>query len=169
MSGHVVLFEDMGWRHLYPITLSRPSFDCRVGTTSLGRRLIAQLALKDIRRVDLLCRSGLRGIVEREYPGHSVNHTPSGDVYFLNGRLLALGESLDELFTLLDKAVAVVSHGELVGARVAKDTSGKFFEELEEHLEKGLPFPTPSEHTTAPLPPSLRLIAHLWDLVAMNG
>ena len=168
MSGHVVLFEDSGWQRLYPITLSRPSFDCRLGTTSLGRRLIAQLALKDIRRVDLLCRSGLRPIVEREYPGHSVNRAAPGDVYFLNGRLLALGEGLDELFALLDKAVAVVSHGELVGARLGADVSATFFAELEEHLEKGLPSPTPSDHTTAPLPESIRLVAHLWDLVALN-
>jgi UDP-N-acetylglucosamine diphosphorylase/glucosamine-1-phosphate N-acetyltransferase len=169
MSGHVVLFEDAGWRRLYPITLSRPSFDCRMGTTSLGRRLIAQLALKDIRRVDFLCRTVLRPIVEREYPGHTVNRAGAGDVYFLNGRLLALGESLDALFALLDKAAAVVSHGELVGARVTGDAAAAFFEQLEEHLDKGWPSPTPSDHTTAPLPQSVRLIAHPWDLVAATG
>jgi UDP-N-acetylglucosamine diphosphorylase/glucosamine-1-phosphate N-acetyltransferase len=169
MSGHVVLFEDAGWRRLYPITLSRPAFDCRVGATSLGHRLIAQLALKDIRRVDLLCRSGLRPLVERDYPGHSVNKTVTGDVYFLNGRLLALGEGLDALFALMDKAVAVMSHGELVAARISADASAAFFEELESHLEKGLPPPTPSDHTTAPLPQSIRLVAHLWELVAANG
>lgn len=169
MSGHVVLFEDAGWPELYPITLSRPSFDCRVGTMSLGRRIIAQLALKDLRRVDLLCRPILRPIVERDYPGHVVNRAVSGDVYFLNGRLLALGESLEALFELLDRAVAVVSHGELVGARVSSGESAAYFEQLEDHLEKGLLPPTPAEHTTAPLPQSLHVMSHLWDLVALNG
>jgi UDP-N-acetylglucosamine diphosphorylase/glucosamine-1-phosphate N-acetyltransferase len=169
MTAHAVLFEDAGWRRLYPVTLSRPSFDCRIGATTLGRRLGAQLARREIRRVDLLSRPLFRPIVEREYSGHIVNRAAEGDVYFLNGRLLALGESLDDLFHLLDKKVAVQSHGELVGARLDGGAAVRFFEQLQKCLEEGQPAPVPSDHTVLPLPGSLRLARYLWDLVAWNG
>ena len=169
MSGHVIVFEDAGWRRLYPITVSRVAFDGRVGVTTLGKRLTAQLARRDLKRVDFLCRPLLRPIVEREYPGHGVNRGADGDVYFLNGRLLALGDGLDDLIALLDKAVAVQSHGDLVGARLTGNAAVEFFRTLESHLEAGTPVPMPTDHTVAPLPASLRLVRHLWDLVAWNG
>ena len=86
MNHQVVIFEDAGWRRLYPATLSRPSFDCRVGAATLARRLALQLGRRDLKRVDLLCRAALRPVVEREYAGHGVNRAPGEDVLFLNGR-----------------------------------------------------------------------------------
>jgi UDP-N-acetylglucosamine diphosphorylase/glucosamine-1-phosphate N-acetyltransferase len=169
MSRHAVIFEDAAWSRLYPITLSRPTFDCRTGVTTLGRRLAAQLARREFRRVEYLCRPLLRPIVEREYSGHGVNRPTEGDVYFLNGRLLALGESLDDLLGLLDRAGAVQEHAELVGARMSGDRAQAFGRDLLEALEKGEPAPFPIDHTTAPLPANLRLVRHLWDLVALNA
>jgi hypothetical protein len=168
MSRQAVIFEDAGWRRLYPLTLARPSFDCRVGVTTLGRRLSAQLGKHDIKRVDFLCRQVLRPIVEREYSGHAVNRPGEGDVTFLNGRLLALGEGLDVLLGLLDRAVAVQAHGELVGVRVTGPRAQGFGEELFEALERGHPAPFPEDHTTAPLPEDLRMIRRPWDPVGLN-
>ena len=169
MSVHVIVFEDAGWRRLYPITLSRAAFDCRVGVTTLGKRLTAQLARRDMKRVDFLCRPLLAPIVEREYPGHGVNRGVEGDVYFLNGRLISLGDGLDDLLVLLDKAVAVQSQGELVAARLSGKAAVDYFKSLESHLDAGTPAPMPTDHTIAPLPGSIRLARYLWDLVALNG
>mgnify|MGYP001083298989 CR=1 FL=1 len=80
MNHQVVIFEDAGWRRLYPITLSRPTFDCRVGAATLGRRLTLQLGRRDLKRVDFLCREQLRPGVEREYAGHGVNREAGEDV-----------------------------------------------------------------------------------------
>lgn len=169
MSQHVIVFEDAGWRRLYPLTLSRPTFDLRVGVTTLARRLVAQLAHRDLKRVDFLCRSQLRPLVEREYTGHSVNHDADGDVLFLNGRILTLGESLEDLVLLLEKAAAVQHHGELVGARLTGDAAAAFARELLEAVEVGEPAPFPPDHTVAPAPEGVRMARHLWDLVAWNA
>jgi UDP-N-acetylglucosamine diphosphorylase/glucosamine-1-phosphate N-acetyltransferase len=169
MSQHVVVFEDSGWRRLYPITLARPSFDARIGVTTLGRRLVGQFAARDGKRVDFLCRPALRPIAEREYTGHSVNHPTGGDVLFLNGRLLALGSGLEDLLHLLDKAVAVQEHGELVGARVTGDAAPAFGKALQAALESGDPAPFPSDHSVAGAPEGIRLVRYPWDLVALNA
>jgi UDP-N-acetylglucosamine diphosphorylase/glucosamine-1-phosphate N-acetyltransferase len=169
MSRQVVVFEDAGWRRLYPITLTRPAFDCRVGAVTLGRRLAAQLAQREVKRVDYLCRPVLRPVVERDHPGHRVNHDVDGDVLFLNGRLLCLGDALDDLIVLLDKAVAIQENGELVAARVTGDTASNYRRSLQEALEGGGPAPLPRDHTVTGAPKGIRLVRHPWDLVKWNG
>lgn len=169
MSRTLVVFEDAGWRRLHPVTLSRPSFDCRVGVTTLGRRLAAQFQQHEVKRVDYLCRAALRPLVEREETGHAVNHPAEGDVLFVNGRCLLLGNALLDLVFLLDKAVAVERHGELVGARVTGEAAREFGEALLSALEAGEPAPFPPDHSVAGAPEAVRLVQHLWDLVAWNG
>ncbi len=168
MSHHIVVFEDSGWRRFYPLTLSRPTFDLRVGATSLARRLIAKLAQRDQKRVDFICRPLLRPLVEREHPGHTVNHEPDGDVIFLNGRLLTMGESLEDLIFMMEKAVAVQEHGELVGAWVTGDAAHDFGRDLETALDAGEPAPFPPDHTVAAAPEGIRLARYPWDLVNWN-
>ena len=169
MSHQVVIFEDAGWRRLYPLTLSRPAFECRTGTAPLARRLTAQLARKDFKRVGFLCRPVLRPLVQRDYAGHAVNRETEGDLIFLNGRTLCLGDALDDLITLLEKAAAVQSHGELVAARVTGARAAAFYTDLEEALAAGEPAPLPSDHTVTGAPEGVRLVRHLWDLVGWNG
>jgi UDP-N-acetylglucosamine diphosphorylase/glucosamine-1-phosphate N-acetyltransferase len=169
MNHQVVIFEDAGWRRLYPITLSRPTFDCRVGVATLGRRLTLQLGRRDLKRVDFLCREQLRPGVEREYAGHGVNRAAGDDVLFLNGRLLCLGDAITDLHTLLDKAVAVQRNGELVAARVTGAAAAAFAADLARALESGEPAPFPRDHTVAGAPEGVRLAGHLWDLVAWNA
>ncbi len=169
MSTQALIFEDAGWRRLYPLTLSRPAFDLRAGATTLGRRLGAQLAGREVKRVDLLCRDLLRPVVERDYQGHAVNKEGEGDVLFLNGRLLCLGESFADLAVLLDKAVAVQEHGELLAARVTGKAAATFRQAVKDALDAGEPAPFPPDHTVAGAPEGVRLVRHLWDLVAWNG
>jgi UDP-N-acetylglucosamine diphosphorylase/glucosamine-1-phosphate N-acetyltransferase len=165
-----LVFEDLHWRRLYPITLSRASFEVRVGATTLGQRLAAQLGGHDVKRVDFLCRPVLRPLVERDHPSHRVNPRLDGeDVTFLNGRLLCLDRGLEELLELVDKSVAVQEHGELLACRLSGDSARMFAEELGACLERGHAAPVPSDHTTAPLPGSVRAVRYPWDPVAWNA
>jgi len=169
VNREAILFEDAGWRSLYPITLTRPTFDCRAGVTTLGRRLISQLARREIKKAGFRCRPLLRPLVERDHPGHAVNQLPDGEVFFLNGRLLAASDAFDDLIALLEKTVAVEERGELVAARLTGADAARFGEELAERLEAGEPPPLPHDQTVAPAAEGVRLIRHPWDLVAVNA
>ena len=167
-TRRVVIFEDRGHRGLYPATLSRPTFSLRTGATTLGRRLMAQLAERDLKQVELVCRTGLRPLVERGYLGHSVNDPKPGDTLFLNGRLLCLGNSLDRLLELLEKSVAVTEAGVLVGARLTGSAARTYQEELLDALEAGEPAPLPVQQSVGEPWDDLLLVRHLWDLVNGN-
>ncbi len=169
MSQEALIFEDAGWRDLYPITLSRPAFDCRVGATTLGRRLALQLTRREVKRVDFLCRPLLRPLVERDHPGHGVNQEGEGDLLFLNGRLLCLEDSLTDLVTLVEKAVAVQEGGVLMAARLTGRAAALYCAALTEALAAGEPAPFPSDHTVAGPPPGVRLVRRPWDLVGWNA
>jgi UDP-N-acetylglucosamine diphosphorylase/glucosamine-1-phosphate N-acetyltransferase len=168
MTRTVVIFEDSGWRGLHPITLSRPAFECRVGVTTLGRRLAAQLARREMKRVITLCRPLLRPLLERDLPGHPVNHDPEGETIFLNGRLLMLGDAVDDLLGLLEKAVAVQHHGEFAAALVSGDRAAPFARDLAEALERGEPAPFPGDHAVTAPPERAVLVRHPWELIARN-
>jgi len=168
MNPEAIIFEDAGWRSLYPITLSRPTFECRSGVATLGRRLASQLARREIRKVGFLCRHLLRPLVERDHPGHPVNHVAEGEIFFFNGRLLAQVEALDDLVPLLEKAVVVEERGELVAARLTGPEAARFTRELQEALEAGEPAPLPPDQTVAPAGDGVGLVRHPWDLVARN-
>jgi len=165
----VVVFEDRAWRGLYPITLSRPAFDCRAGGTTLGRRLLAQLAERDLKHVTFLTRSLLRPLVEREYLGHAVNQNHAADTLFLNGRLLCLGDSLDRLLELMEKSVAVKVGDELAAVRLTGSAAKTYGLELMEALEAGDPVPAPVQQTVGDSSKDLRLVRHAWDLVSWTS
>ncbi len=168
MSRHAVIFEDAGWRRFYPICLTRPTFAVRIGVTTLGRRLITQVARHEIRRVDLLCRELLRPLVERDHPGHHVNHPEDGDVLFLNGRLLCLGDSFDAVLELTEKAVAVESHGELAAVRVTGAEAAGYARDLARALSRDAMPPRPTDHSVAQLPEGASLLRYPWDVVSGN-
>ena len=168
MGREIVIFEDAGWKRLYPITLSRATFECRTGASALGRRLLGQLNEGEPGRVGFLCREYLRPLVERQFPGHPVNRAPGDDVLFLNGRLLCLGESLQDLVTILEKAVVVQDNGELVAARVTGPAAARFHRDLEKALASGEAPPFPPDHSVAGAPEGVRLVRYPWDLVAWN-
>lgn len=163
--AEVVIFEDAQWRDLYPITLSRPAFDCRAGGSALGRRLAAQLAHRGVRSVSFLCRPALRPQVERDHPAHEVNRAPSGDALFLNGRLLCLGNSLAEVIDVTERTAAVHVHDTVIAARQPAAAAPAYWRELEAALAAGDPTPFPRGQTRVGPPEGVRLTTRLWDLV----
>ena len=165
----VVLFEDAAWEGLYPFTLSRPAFDLRVGVTSLARRLMTQLARHEMKRVDLLCRDGLRPLVERDYPGHDVNGDPEGPVLFLNGRLVVTGEGLDTLLELVERGVAIADDGVPCAVLAPADAATGMHRALAAALREGTAPPPPRERSVVGLPEGLRLARYPWDLIAWNA
>jgi len=165
----IVIFEDAGWRNLYPLSLSRPAFDCRVGGTGLGRRLAAQAVRAGGARVEYLCRPLLRPLVERDYPGSPVNQEGSGETLFLNGRLLCLGEGFADILALLEKRAVVRGEDEILAVRLAGPEAATYRRVLSEALEAGERPPLPRGGTGVGPPEGVRIVRYPWDLVGWNA
>ena len=164
----VVIFEDDGWRDFYPITLSRPVFDCRVGGGTLARRLMSRLVDFDLKHAELICRQRVRTQAEREYQGHPVNTNRSADTIFINGRVLCLGDSLAGLLEILERPLCITGpEGTVLAARLTGSAAAAYRRELLEALHQGLPAPIPVQAEAEP-PKDLRLAGSLADLVTWN-
>jgi len=164
-----IIYEDGGWDGLHPVTLTRPVFECRVGGTTLGRRLAAQLARLGVKRVEFLARPVFRPILERDLPGHGVNQAPEGPTLFLNGRVLCLGNALTELAALTEKTAAVHVHDVQAAVRLDGPDAAHYYRSLEETLAAGEPAPVPAGYTSVGPPEGVRLTRRLWDLVSWNA
>ena len=163
-----IIYEDGGWEEMYPITLSRPAFECRAGGTTLGRRLVAQLARLGVKRVEFLARPVFRPILERDLPGHPVNEAPDGPTLFLNGRILCLRDGLRELIELTEKTAAIHVHDVQAAARLDGPDAAQYYRVLEESLAAGEEAPAPAGYTEVGSPADVRLARRLWDLVSWN-
>lgn len=92
----VCITEDVGYRHLYPLTKTRPSFGLRCGRYTIEERIIYLLD-PYLERVHYLMRPELRNVWKQR---HSASTCVDFDIpeekncLFLNGRVLFDEESL---------------------------------------------------------------------------
>lgn len=171
LATTLVVFEDAGWWRLYPLTLLRPAFEVRVGVTTLGRRLMAQLAARRVTRPALVCRDYLRGVVSRSFPGTPVNEVPAGDdLLFLNGAALFFKGELERLLRQLGEAPALASGGRLVAARLNAAEGRRLLVTLARSLEAPPPGGPllPRGLKTVPAREAVRFVDRPWDLVGFN-
>ncbi len=161
MSGRksVVLFEDIGWRDLYPLTLTRPVYELRYGITVFLTK--ARYTFSDA-RIYLHARKYLAEVEKEARPDFPINEVPETPALFLNGRLLYSSETAELMEG--EDALLVNGDGEFVGARVssvpdkvkAKLQNGEL---LDKEDFEGLPV----QEVDA------RLFHYLWELVHSNG
>lgn len=101
----VCIFEDKRFANFYPLSLSQPVFDLRVGAGTLRSRLTEACSSMPC---TVICRDYLAEITRIKTPDVAVNEPIDGNTLFINGRLLAMGEELRELLDALpDNAVGV--------------------------------------------------------------
>lgn len=150
-------------------------YDLRVGVTTLGRRLIAQMAARKMARVAFVCRPWLVPQVERAFPGAAVNDLPvTDDLLFLNGSALFFKGELERFLRQVNEHPALQSGGRLVAARVRGEDGAKVVAALKATWGKGPPEESggpPSwprgfkpKETAEPV----RFMTRPWDLVHAN-
>lgn len=165
-----MLFEDAGWWRHYPLALTRPVFELRVGVTSLGRRLLAQMAARKYTRAVLLCREYLASVTRRAFPALSVNELPvDGELLFLNGGTLFFKGELERLLKQLETTPVLHSGGRLVAARLPATEGRRLLKWLALGLDAvgGVPG-CPRELRGQPTKEPVRFIDRPWDLVHQN-
>jgi UDP-N-acetylglucosamine diphosphorylase/glucosamine-1-phosphate N-acetyltransferase len=90
MPQNLCIFEDEHCNRLYPLTLTRPTFDLRCGISLLREKIARRFPES---RLHLFCRDYLAEVVREATPGVPVNQPPTENCLFLNGRFI-LGEKL---------------------------------------------------------------------------
>ncbi len=161
MSGHknIVLFEDAGWRDLYPLTLARPVYELRFGISVFLTK--AKYTFKDA-SIYLHVRKYLEEVESEARPGYPVNKVPEGPALFLNGRLIYT----DETARLAEggDALLVNQDGEFIGARVAEVP-----EKVKSKLLNGEAIERSDFEGLTVEEVDAKLFHYLWELVHANG
>ncbi len=119
----VCVFEDKKFSNFFPLTLSRPVFELRIGFQNLRLRLIQEI---EAEKVAVLCRDYLAPAMTALDPSVSANELPSSSVLYVNGRLLCYGDELHELLDKLPDGTIAVKGGYVVAARLSGDASREF-------------------------------------------
>jgi len=152
LSHSVCIFEDKRFSNFFPLSLSQPVFDLRVGFQTFRSRLEDEFPSET---VQLLCRDYLAPLTKLRLPDRAVNEAPIGDTLFLNGRLLCFqGELKEVLDGLADNNIAVKggyvvaarlqekqaqAFAEYIGKRISEDTISQMCDELRDLSRGGEP------------------------------
>lgn len=170
LATTLVLFEDAGWWRHYPLALTRPVFELRIGVTTLGRRLLTQMAARKFSRSVLVCREVLAPTLRRAFPTTPVNLLPAdGELLFLNGATLFFKGELERLLRQLETTPVLHSGGRLVAARRTAPEGARLLRYLSEESARPGAIPgSPRELRGQPTREPVRFIDRPWDLVHQN-
>jgi len=125
MKEFVCIFEDKKFSNFFPLSLSQPVFELRIGGKCLRTRLLDDLGAE---HVGVLCRDYLAPVASVRDEGVMVNQVPDGETVFLNGRLLCYGDELDELLSKVPQNGLAVKGGYVVAARLSAEAARGFAE-----------------------------------------
>lgn len=139
----VCIFEDRRYPNFFPLTLNRPVFDLFLGTQTLKEKIVADL---NPEKLILLCRPYLAPVLSaqegageeessvRVNEGEEGGAGETGELLFINGRLLVYESDFDKLLDELEENCVIQKNGTPVAARLSGDNAASFIEHLLEPL-----------------------------------
>jgi UDP-N-acetylglucosamine diphosphorylase/glucosamine-1-phosphate N-acetyltransferase len=120
----VCIFEDKKFSNFFPLSLSQPVFDLRIGFHTLRSRMHDEFAGVELHT---LCREYLADITRIKTPDVRVNELPEQETLYVNARLLCLGDELQGVLEKVQEANTVaVKGGYVVAARLEKEAAVDF-------------------------------------------
>ncbi|UCH85508.1 MAG: hypothetical protein JSW50_07435, partial [Candidatus Latescibacterota bacterium] len=123
MSAFTCIFEDKKFSNFFPLSLSQPVFDLRIGFSSFKTRLRDEAPGE---KVGVLCREYLSPLVTLREPELTVNQIPADEAVFVNGRLLCFGTELADLLAKLPGDGIAVKGGYVVAAKLRSEAAQDF-------------------------------------------
>ncbi len=117
-----VIFEDENYKNLRPLNLMRASFDIKTGVFSIKERILNYLQKDD--EFHLYVRDELKNLVAAK-TNLPVNEPVSGDVVFLNGRVIFTPKILQWIKKSLSQDSLIESEGCVVAAKISESELGK--------------------------------------------
>ncbi len=115
MADSICIFEGAYYERLLPLVYFRPVFDLRCGINTLREKIQRAYPKAPI---SLHCRRYLVDLVRQQNPGTPINELHSGNVLFLNGRVIA-DATLAKKIPLKGQEALYVNGDTIVAARVS--------------------------------------------------
>lgn len=162
MNRTICIFEDAGYRKLFPLAYTRPVYDLRCGVTTLREKIVRSYPGAE---VVLHVREYLSDVVQRDNPGLKINTLfGKGCCLFINGRLLA-GDDIALRIPVEGDDRIYVRDGVVVAARV----SGVALDRIRLSDTLGIESFSGGKEEVADRTSDLGMIQYPWELVQRNG
>ncbi|MEE9268819.1 MAG: putative sugar nucleotidyl transferase [Candidatus Krumholzibacteria bacterium] len=123
MTRFTVIFEDKKFSNFFPLSLSQPVFELRIGGRNFRERLQVEAGAE---KCGVLCRDYLAPLVGLRNTDLLVNEVPGGECLFINGRLLCYSDELTELLAKIPENGIAVKGGYVIAAKLADRASEDF-------------------------------------------
>ncbi|MEP7147170.1 MAG: putative sugar nucleotidyl transferase [bacterium] len=127
----ILIFEDQGFKNLFPLTMLRPTYDLRIGANTILQRI--ESIVKDKSDVVLHCRNSLLAYM-REVHKNKINEITKDDYLLLNGRVIFTADTLKYLLSKKEKNTSYYLNNELTAASITKDKIVILAEMIENNL-----------------------------------
>ena len=123
----IILFDDVNYRHFYPITYTRSTSDLRVGILKLRQRLNLYLDNTDNY---LIIADYLEDVYRERHPDWYINQLPEDEILLVNTRT-KINEELTKRILNLPLDHYLTSNGSLVAARLEVDEQALVADQVE--------------------------------------
>lgn len=163
----ILIYEDTGYKKLYPLNLMRASYEIRCGASTILQRIEGILNNKF--EVTLHCRNGLVSYL-KEVHKNKINVISKDDYLLLNGRVIFNEDTLKFLLSKKEKNSFYTFKGEVIAAFITKDNIAAL-KELVERSEGDNVFSdeffTENNFKSIRLKESfnVRMINYSWDII----
>ncbi len=114
----ILVYEDSGYKNLYPLNLLRATYDIRCGANTILQRIESIINSKF--EISLHCRKALAPYL-KEVHKNKVNNISKDDHLLISGRVIFDEESLKYLMSKKEKNSYYTFNDEIIAAYIAKD------------------------------------------------
>ncbi|MBK8550094.1 MAG: hypothetical protein IPL53_03170 [Ignavibacteria bacterium] len=126
----ILVYEDTGYKNLYPLNLLRASYDIRFGPNTILQRI--ECIINNKYEISLHCRNSLVSYLKELYK-YKINSISNDDYILLNGRVIFTEDSIKYLISKKEKNSCYIFNNEIVAAYITKDK----IQNVKEKIENG--------------------------------
>ena len=114
----ILVYEDSGYKNLYPLNLLRASYDIRCGANTILQRI--ESIINNKFEISLHCRKALAPYL-KEVHKNKINNISKDDHLLINGRVIFDEESIKYLLSKKEKNSYYTFNNEIVASYITKD------------------------------------------------
>lgn len=160
----ILVFEDSGYKNLFPLNMLRASFGIMCGANSILDRI--NNILKDKFEITLHCRKVLAPYLKQIHK-NKINSVAKDDYLLLNGRIIYSEEFLKNLISKKEKNSYYIINDTIAAAYIAKNNTGKITDQINSNDVFTGEFFTGSQLKKIDLKydNGFRIIKYPWDII----